>query len=66
MSNQTSLNILEITLRAKALYLSTLPIIDKSLVRDYMGEIYPNKKVTREMVNPVASLILIKFILPAT
>jgi len=62
MSNQTSLNILEITLRAKALYLSTLPIIDKSLVRDYMGEIYPNKKVTREMVNPVASLILIKFI----
>lgn len=62
MPKQTSLNILEITLRAKALYLSTLPIIDKSLARDYMGEIYPNEKVTREMVTPVANLVLIKFI----
>lgn len=62
MSNQLSLHVLEITLRAKALYLSTLPIIDKEIVRNYMGEIYPNKTVTLEMVTPVANLILIKFI----
>lgn len=62
MVSKQPIYILEITLRAKALYLSTLPIIDKSLARDYMGEIYPNKKVTREMVTPVANVILIKFI----
>ena len=62
MTNKSSLSVLEITLRAKALYLSTLPIIDEKLARDYIGEIYPNKKATREIVTQVANLILIKFI----
>ena len=50
------------TLRAKALYSSTLPLIDKDLVRDYMAILYPGKKVTREIVMPVANMILVKFI----
>lgn len=55
-------SVLGIGLRAKALYLSTLPIIDEHLVMEYMAVIYPNEKTTLEKVTPVANLILLKYI----
>jgi len=61
-SKKSSSSVLEVSMRAKALYLSTLPVIDESLVREYLGIIYPNEKATYEKVVPVANLILLKYI----
>lgn len=61
-SEKSSPSVLEVSMRAKALYLSTLPIVDEFLVREYMGIIYPNEKITYEKVSPVANLILLKYI----
>lgn len=60
--NNRNLSVLEISLRTKALYLNTLSIIDKSLVKKYMGVLYPNEFYTHEKVSPIANLILLKFI----
>lgn len=61
-SKKSSPSVVEISMRAKALYLSTLPIIDEYLVREYMAVIYSNEKATLEKVVPVANLILLKYI----
>jgi len=61
-SKKFSLSVVEISMRAKSLYLSTLPIIDRDLFREYMAVIYPNEKVTLEKVTPIANFILLKYI----
>lgn len=59
---KSSPSVLEVSMRAKALYLSTLPIIDNFLIREYMGTLYPKEIITYEKAGPVANLILLKYI----
>jgi len=63
MTKKQDISVTEIVFRAKALYLSTLlPEIDKNLIREYMGVLYPNEIISYEKVSPVANILLIKFL----
>jgi hypothetical protein len=54
--------IVEIPFRAKALYLSTLPLIDKVLVPQYIQVLFPGEIAKLEYVQPIANTLLTKFL----